>query len=112
MGIWFAGYAFDIGTGFNGLPPSVWHAHEMLYGYTLAVIAGFLLTAVTNWTGLQTLRGIPLLLLLLTWLAARVAIYVPGTGLYWSALFDTLFSVVLLVAVSIPVIRDEWGCMN
>jgi len=107
MGIWFAGYAFDIGTGFNGLPPSVWHAHEMLYGYTLAVVAGFLLTAVTNWTGLQTLRGIPLLLLLLAWLAARAAIYVPGTGLYWSALFDTLFSVVLLIAVSVPVIRKR-----
>jgi len=107
MGIWFAGYAFDIGTGFNGLPPSVWHAHEMLYGYTLAVIAGFLLTAVTNWTGLQTLRGIPLLLLLLAWLAARAAIYVPGTGLYWSALFDGLFSLTLLIAVSVPILRKR-----
>lgn len=107
MGIWFASYAFGFSTGTNGLPPSIWHAHEMVYGYTLAVIAGFLLTAVTNWTGLHTLRGIPLLLLLLAWLAARVAFYVPGAGLYWSAVFDTVFGIALLIAVTIPVARKR-----
>lgn len=106
MGIWFASHAFGFSAGFNGLPPALWHAHEMLYGYTLAVIAGFLLTAVTNWTGLHTLRGIPLLVLLLMWLAARTAFYIPG-GLYWSALFDSLFCFTLLVAVAVPIAKKR-----
>lgn len=55
-----------------GMPPQVWHAHEMIYGYTLAVIAGFLLTSVRNWTGVQTLKGLPLLLLVLLWVVARL----------------------------------------
>ena len=40
----------------NYFPASLWHAHEMLLGYSTAVIAGFLLTAVRNWTGLQTVN--------------------------------------------------------
>lgn len=55
-----------------------WHAHEMLYGFTFAVIAGFLLTAVENWTGRQTLRGVPLLAVATVWLAARVGLLFPG----------------------------------
>ena len=50
---------------------SAWHAHEMLYGYAMAVIAGFLLTAVRNWTGQQTAAGAALAGLLLLWLLAR-----------------------------------------
>ena len=107
MGIWFGGYAFGLDTGFDGLTPSLWHAHEMVYGYAMAVIAGFLLTAVTNWTGLPTLRGLPLLVLLLLWLAARAAWYVPAAGLLWAAVCDTLFSVMLLVAVSVPILKTR-----
>jgi uncharacterized protein involved in response to NO len=62
----------------NGLLPinlqfagSAWHAHEMLYGYAMAAIAGFLLTAVRNWTGQQTAAGAELAGLLLLWLMAR-----------------------------------------
>lgn len=50
---------------------SAWHAHEMLFGYALAVIAGFLLTAVRNWSGQQTAAGAELGGLLLLWLLAR-----------------------------------------
>ena len=39
------------------LPPAVWHGHEMLFGFAVAVIAGFLLTAAQNWTGIRTRRG-------------------------------------------------------
>lgn len=49
-----------------------WHAHEMLLGYTVAVIAGFLLTAVSNWTGKITLQGEPLIALSLLWLYGRI----------------------------------------
>lgn len=55
-----------------------WHSHEMLFGYTTAVIAGFLLTAVRNWTGINTPIGTPLLLLGLLWLGGRVAPLASG----------------------------------
>jgi uncharacterized protein involved in response to NO len=55
------------------LPPLLWHAHEMLFGFAIAVILGFLLTAVKAWTGLATPRGASLGALALLWLAARVA---------------------------------------
>jgi uncharacterized protein involved in response to NO len=56
------------------LGPRGWHAHEMLFGYTIAVVAGFLLTAVRNWTGLPTPTGPLLALLTLLWLMARFAL--------------------------------------
>lgn len=55
------------------LPPLLWHAHEMLFGFAAAVIVGFLLTAVRAWTGLATPRGGALAVLALLWLAARLA---------------------------------------
>ncbi|MGE4219980.1 MAG: NnrS family protein, partial [Alphaproteobacteria bacterium] len=55
--------------------PVRWHVHEMLFGYVGAAIAGFLLTAVPNWTGRAPLQGFPLVLLLLLWLAGRVAVF-------------------------------------
>jgi len=55
-----------------------WHSHEMLFGYGAAVIAGFLLTAVRNWTGVNTPTGTPLALLALLWLAGRLAPLLAG----------------------------------
>ena len=113
MSVWFAVYSFGLDTVFSRLPAPLWHAHEMVFGYTLAVIAGFLLTAVSNWTGLQTLQGVPLLVLLLLWLTARAAFYVPALGLVWSAVFDTLFVLYLAVAVTLPVLRKrQWQQMG
>jgi uncharacterized protein involved in response to NO len=60
--------------------PVGWHAHEMLFGYTVAVIAGFLLTAVPNWTGITTWKGEKLGLLVAVWLAGRLAPWLPGTS--------------------------------
>ena len=57
----------------TAVPPLLWHAHEMLFGFAIAVILGFLLTAVKAWTGLATPRGASLGALALLWLAARVA---------------------------------------
>lgn len=73
MMIWLA-----VVSGFLDLPgeldPVRWHAHEMLFGYAIAVIAGFALTAVPNWTGRLPVRGKPLALLLLLWLLGRLAV--------------------------------------
>src|SRR5690606_10444483 len=53
--------------------PLVWHAHEMLFGFVAAAVAGFMLTAVPNWTGRKPLSGLKLLGLFLLWLAGRIA---------------------------------------
>jgi uncharacterized protein involved in response to NO len=57
------------------LAPVDWHIHEMLFGYLPAVVTGFLLTAIPNWTGRLPIRGRPLLALALLWLAGRLAIF-------------------------------------
>ena len=64
------------------LPPLLWHAHEMLFGFAVAVILGFLLTAVKAWTGLATPRGAALGALALLWLTARVAAVTGPYTLY------------------------------
>jgi len=55
----------------------IWHAHEMLFGFALAVIVGFLFTAGRNWTQQPTPTGVPLALLALLWVAARVLVLTP-----------------------------------
>lgn len=63
--------------------PVTWHAHEFLFGYLGAVVAGFLLTAVPNWTGRLPVVGWPLGLLVLLWLAGRIAIAVSAYLPVW-----------------------------
>jgi uncharacterized protein involved in response to NO len=70
------------------LSPLLWHAHEMLFGFAVAVILGFLLTAVKAWTGLATPRGAVLGALALLWLAARVAAVTGPYAVY--AVLDLL----------------------
>jgi uncharacterized protein involved in response to NO len=82
-----------------------WHAHEMIFGYGMAVAAGFLLTAVRNWTHLDTLRGYPLAGLATLWLAARVAGWmIPGQVLAMM-LPDMMFDLWLIVAILNPILR-------
>ena len=106
MGLWGALYFFGWGASALQVPPVTWHAHEMIYGYGLTVIAGFLLTAVQNWTGLETLKNRGLQLLLLIWLTARISFWlhsiIPITIV---ALLDSLFILYLVVATIRPIIR-------
>jgi uncharacterized protein involved in response to NO len=55
--------------------PTTWHAHEMIFGYTIAVMAGFLLTAIPNWTGRLPLQGSSLMVLFGTWCIGRLAVF-------------------------------------
>ena len=71
------------------LPALYWHAHEMLFGFVIAVIVGFLLTAGKAWTGLATPRGPVLGALVLLWLAARLAALAAPHAVY--AVLDLLF---------------------
>jgi uncharacterized protein involved in response to NO len=60
------------------LPPQLWHGHEMLFGFVVAAIAGFLLTAVPSWTGARGFAGWPLIALTMLWLAGRIGFAMAG----------------------------------
>jgi uncharacterized protein involved in response to NO len=83
MSVWLA-FVGDLAAGGSGawLPvagsPYAWHAHEMVFGFAAAAIAGFLLTAVPNWTGALPISGAPLVGLFLLWCAGRLAMAVSG----------------------------------
>lgn len=105
MLVWMGLYTLG-GSWQPAMTGLIWHSHEMVFGYGMAVIAGFLLTAVRNWTGVQTLHGIPLLLLFLLWLTARILLLAGDTGmLLWAALADGLFNLLLLFALAWPVFK-------
>jgi uncharacterized protein involved in response to NO len=81
MGLWLGVLQGGLKTG--DLSPAIWHGHEMLFGFAVAVIAGFLLTAAQNWTGIRTPSGPPLAALFLLWLAGRLSFLIQG-GSRWS----------------------------
>jgi uncharacterized protein involved in response to NO len=83
----------------------LWHGHEMLFGYTLAVIAGFLLTAVRNWTGRPTPEGVPLMALAALWLAGRVLVLTPFGAA--AAAVNAAFPVALALAIGVPLVRSR-----
>lgn len=88
------------------LDPVTWHAHEMLFGFAGAVIAGFLLTAAGNWTGRETAVGGKLLALVLLWIAGRLAM-TTGAGLpSWIASgIDLAFLPAVTLAIGVPIAR-------
>ncbi|HKU44286.1 MAG TPA: NnrS family protein [Polyangiales bacterium] len=92
----------------GALPPALWHAHEMLFGYTSAVIAGFLLTAVQNWTGQPSARGPLLLALVVLWSAGR-AVAFAGANLpaVLAAGIDLAFLPALALCVARPIGRTR-----
>ena len=88
--------------------PIEWHVHELVYGYVPAIVAGFLLTAVPNWTGRLPVVGLPLLALFLIWLAGRLAISLSAwTGLTIACAIDALFLAALGLAVAREIIAGK-----
>lgn len=83
-----------------------WHSHEMLFGYTSAVIAGFLLTAARNWTNVDTITRTPLAILALIWLAARILPFTPLPG-GMVVVANILFFLLLSLAVAHPIIKAK-----
>lgn len=79
--------------------PREWHVHEMLFGFLPAVITGFLLTAMPNWTDRPPLRGTPLLALLTVWLAGRLTIAMPWSAPLAAAVIDGAYLVALATIV-------------
>ena len=100
LGAWSGGMDLSAYYGIIG-----WHSHEMLFGYAAAVIAGFLLTAVRNWTGVNTPSGRPLAWLALLWLAGRL---LPLTSGYVPAPVIALLDLAFLPAVALGIAPPLW----
>jgi uncharacterized protein involved in response to NO len=104
MALWLMVLRGSLTTG--SLPPLIWHGHEMLFGFGVAVIAGFLLTAAQNWTGIRILSGTPLAALFLLWLAGRVSFLIPGLPAGWVALIDLAFLPILTLVLAVPILKS------
>lgn len=107
MGLWIGalGGAWSVG-GSEG--PIAWHAHEMLFGYGTAALAGFVLTAVPNWTGRLPVSGPPLMALASLWLVGRLAGLAPQlVGELASAALDCLFLPALAFVVGREVVSGR-----
>lgn len=96
--VWVA--ALTLGDGTVGsLDGRLWHVHEMLFGFVGGVVAGFLLTAVPNWTGRLPVTGRGLAALFLLWVAGRVAMFAPAGLQPVAALVDSAFLVVFAAVI-------------
>lgn len=84
-----------------------WHQHEMLFAFVSAVVAGFLLTAVRSWTGLPSITGFPLLLLVLLWIAGRVVMAFPAGMGITAGVIEMAFLPVVAVVMAVLVARAK-----
>ncbi|MBW9073827.1 NnrS family protein [Agrobacterium deltaense] len=107
MVLWIAVLSGFIDIGGDYGAPN-WHAHEMLFGFASAVLAGFLLTAVPNWTGRLPVSGKPLVWLFALWCAGRLFLLVPDqVGVVTAAAVDGLFLPALLAICAREVIAGR-----
>jgi uncharacterized protein involved in response to NO len=105
--LWLPQYFGEVSLK-NAFAPLDWHAHEALFGFVAAIVTGFLLTAVPNWTGRLPLRGRPLLLLLSVWLAGRVAVaFSYYIGWIAAAFIDCAFLALVCAAVAREILAGK-----
>lgn len=86
------------------LEGALWHAHEMLFGFVLAIVAGFLLTAVRVWTGQATPTGLSLAVIVGCWLFARL--FMVTGDLLLAAIANALFLLLCAAAIAIPIVKS------
>src|SRR6202166_1907253 len=88
--------------------PVDWHVHEMLYGYVPAVVTGFLLTAIPNWTGRLPIQGRPLVTLVAAWVAGRVSVtFSAEIGWLLAAIIDVSFLVLVVAATAREIVTGK-----
>src|SRR5215470_3214398 len=105
--LWLAAYLTSIDVP-TLLPPVVWHVHEMVYGFAAATVAGFLLTAIPNWTGRMPLQGWPLAALVLLWAAGRFAVlFSSATGAVVATALDLAFPAAFLAVVAREIVAGR-----
>src|SRR5262245_43057689 len=93
---------------FGALPAMYWHSHELLYGFVVAAISGFMLTAVPSWTGTRGFGGAPLIALVGLWLLGRLAMATVGqVPFFITALAELLFLPALAALLIPPLLRSQ-----
>jgi len=101
--LWICQYTGQLPAAYLRSP--AWHGHEMLFGYTMAVLAGFLLTAVANWTAKPTPTGPALIALVALWAAGRVLVLTPYATA--AALVNVAFPVALAISIGRPIVQSR-----
>ena len=105
--VWLPMFYGELSTA-TAFAPRDWHIHEMLFGYVAAVVTGFLLTAIPNWTGRLPLQGAPLLALVSVWLAGRVAVTTSAwIGWVPAAVIDGAFLVLVAAAAAREIVAGR-----
>lgn len=108
MAGWMAALTLGFEPGGQTYGALFWHGHEMLFGYAAAALAGFLLTAVPNWTGRLPVSGAPLLVLVTVWAAGRLTMLTPEIlGLWFAALVDMAFLPLLAAIIAREVVAGR-----
>ncbi len=111
MGLWGAFWDNLSAPTVFWADPVSWHAHEMLFGYTVAVISGFLLTAVANWTGWSPVRHGHLAGLCAVWLAGRVVMLCPSLPIGVVVAVNALYLPLLTISLLVPLYKS-WNARN
>jgi uncharacterized protein involved in response to NO len=105
--LWLGAYAEGLAVP-TRLALPVWHAHEMVFGFAAAVVAGFLLTAIPNWTGRMPLQGTPLATLILLWAIGRLGVLGSAEiGAFAAAAADLSFPAVFLIVVGREIVAGK-----
>ena len=105
--LWLAAYTEGLVLP-TRLAPAVWHAHEMVFGFAAASVAGFLLTAIPNWTGRLPLQGPPLAMLVLLWAIGRIGVLVSAKiGAPAAAFADLCFPLAFLAVVALEILAGK-----
>ena len=102
IGLWALQFSGWLGQPY--LQGPLWHAHEMLFGFTLAVVVGFLFTAGRNWSNRPTPTGLPLAAIAALWVAGRVLVLTPFG--WAAALVNAAFPLAAAIALAIPFIAS------
>ena len=105
--LWLISFAGE-GAFPSVLPPLVWHVHEMVFGFGAATVAGFLLTAIPDWTDRQPLQGAPLACLALLWVAGRAGVLISTRiGADAAAFLDLAFPIAFLGLVAREIVAGR-----
>jgi uncharacterized protein involved in response to NO len=104
IALWSLQFTGLLGTPYLAGP--LWHAHEMLFGFALAVVVGFLFTAGRNWSNQPTPTGVPLMALAALWVAGRILVLTPYG--WAAAIANAAFPLAAAVALAIPF----WAARN
>ena len=100
-----AAWVFTPGFQHGQLTGPWWHAHEMVWGFLATIAVGFLFTAVPNWTGRQTPRGVWLAAFVVDWLLVRAGLWIGGRWFLPAGLLEVAFFVAAAVACLHPIVQ-------